>query len=337
MLNWNSIWRTRAEDWIFSPLEPKKVPENAMNGNIEAESGYINVWLKSARVLNVRKGLKKFYGAVHSHIGITHRSQQKAEFNVVTTPKALQNVNASGIDRVIQLNTPLLGPVPYVGAGLDMEVGLFSVASTDLAAPYLKLLENLSKTAGVCYVSSALPFAESIMQGVNLLAGAADESILEIGFTTKQEPVKQGYFVTIRAPKGSINVSHLSIDPSDFRLLQENGAPFVSHSYLVIEIRSDKHRHDWSSIPDIANAYHEVQEEYRNGRRAGTEEALVAFRRIALTCNDLLYDDALTLAEKVRAKYEEVGPPRRVTRAARRKSIPPVLPDLNEIDISVDN
>jgi hypothetical protein len=45
------------------------------------------------------------------------------------------------------------------------------------------------------------------------------------------------------------------------------------------------------------------------GDATRTEEALTAFRRIALTCNDLLFDDALRVAERAAAQYGDLGPP----------------------------
>jgi hypothetical protein len=62
--------------------------------------------------------------------------------------------------------------------------------------------------------------------------------------------------------------------------------------------------------------------EYRAGRRQETEEALVAFRRIARTCDDLLLEDGERLAQKMEDKYLEEGPPRPTTHAIARREFP---------------
>lgn len=326
---WPVRWTTRAEDWVFAWLDPEQVPGTSAAKEAEAEKDYISVFLKSARVVNVRKGLTTFYGTVHSHIQLQHRSDGKAEFNAITTPAALKGVDAAGIDRVIQFNQRLLGPVPYVGGDFCVEIGLFSVAAADLAGPYLELIQNLSEAAGVSYVSAALPFVGPILHGMKLLTDSQDETSLEIGFSTTMVIPRLGYCVAIRAPKSKLRVGSLRLDPSDFRLLDDAGV-IEEYPYLVVEVAADKQRADWSSIPDLSAAYRSVQAEYRGGRQKGVEEALTVFQRIAYTCNDLVEDDALRLVENVRRKYAQMGP---AVRSETRGSAGVHVPDLNEIEL----
>ena len=341
---WSNVLKQQSEDWVFAWLDGSQVPPGTAQGNVEADSQYLHVFLKSARVVDVRKGFQTFYGTVHSYTSLPHRSGGNAEFNVVTTPSALKNVDASGLDRVIQLNQRLVGPVPYVGGDLELEVGLFSIAASNLAAPYLDLLESLSKTAGVSFVSAALPFAEPILQGMKLLTGSTKDVALEIGFSTTLQEPRLGYLAVIRAPKTAISADGLSVDPGDFRL-RYKGAPLATYPYVVVEVSARPNRPDWHQIPELAEAYKRVQEEYRAGRDAGTQEALGLFRRIALTCNDLLDTDARTLVDKVNAQYEAMGPPAPSTRGARTRSgragaaagpggaAEKAMPDLSQIDL----
>jgi hypothetical protein len=327
---WDQIWRDKTEDWICDWLPSSQVPSDALTGEVEPESSYLSIFLKSARIVDVRKGLTTFYGVVHSYIKLPQRSTQDAEFNVVTTPAGLKNIDAEHIDRVIQVNQRLLGPVPYFGGDLEMEIGLFSVAASDLAAPYLTLLEKLSRTAGVSFVSSALPFAGPIIEGIKLLSGNPKQATLEVGFSMTQPRPKQGYLVVIRAPKESIELKNIKVDPADFRL-SNNGQPLGPYPYMVFELRSETQRLDWAKIPELSVAYQEVQTEYRAGRADRIQEALLLFHHTALTCNDLLPDDAEKLSAKVEAVYKAVGPPA----AARRDSLTSgaTLPDLGRINL----
>jgi hypothetical protein len=327
---WSDVWTTRASDWMFAWLGQGHVPAGAQSGTVDADQRYLHVFLKSARVVNVRKGFTTFYGTVHSYTKLPHRSGDSAEFNVVVTPNALKNVDASGVNEVIQLNQRLVGPVPYVGGDLELEVGLFSVTASNLAAPYLSLLESLSKTAGVSYVSAALPFAKPILEGMKLLTGGDKDAALEIGFSTAFAQPQLGYVVAIRAQKGSIPVDTLSVDPTDFRLLQD-GEPLTNFPYILVEVSASPDRSDWHQIPELATGYKRIQEEYRAGRDTATNDALTMFRRIALTCNDLLEDDARRLVDKVTEQYQTSGPPA----AAKRGERGPVkeLPDLKTIGL----
>jgi hypothetical protein len=188
---WPEILRKRTEDWIYAELSPDQVPLPARSGEVEPESAYLSMFLRSARIVDVRRGLKRFYAVVHSTIKLPHRTGD-ASFSVVVAPAALRDIDTDRLDRVIQLNQRLLGPVPYVGGDLEIEVGLFSVATSDLVGPYLELLETLSRTAGVAFIGSALPFVGPIVHGINLLAGGGDVTILEFGLSSTQVPRRPG-------------------------------------------------------------------------------------------------------------------------------------------------
>jgi hypothetical protein len=328
---WSEIWTRRAEDWVCGWIYPPRAPAEPAPRELDPKSQcYLSVLLKSARVVNVRKALKTFYGTVHSYIRVPHRSHGLAEFNVVTTPAALKNADATGIDRVVQLNHRLLGPIPYVGGDVEVELGLFSVASSDLAAPYLDLMEALSRSAGVSYVAAAVPFAGPILQGMKLLTGTDKDIMLEIGLSMALSPPRLGYCVAVRAPKSSLALAEVQIDPADFKLLR-NGEPIAEFPYLVLEFSADVRRAEWFLIPELAAAYKLVQGGYRAGRKSDAEDALAAFRRVALTCNDLHFGDAQALVGNVEQQYAMLGPPPSVVRRgdAQRQS----FPDLVDIDL----
>ncbi|HEV3201075.1 MAG TPA: hypothetical protein VGZ73_24400 [Bryobacteraceae bacterium] len=328
---WDRVWKTQAEDWVYGWLRPEQVPAGAPSGTVEPDAAYLNIFLKSARIVNVRQGLKTFYGAVHSFTRLPHRSTDSAEFNVVTTPSELKNVDADGIDRVIQINHRLLGPVPYVDGDLEMEIGLFSVAASNLAAPYLSLLESLSKTAGVSFISAAVPLSGPILEGVKLLTGSDRDVRLEIGLSITEPKPRQGYCVAMRAPKDAVKLVDLKLDPEDFRLLGTDGRAIRDYPYIVIEVSSEPRRPDWFKIPELAKAYSRIQELYRNGSE-DTEAALQIFRRTAVTCNDLILPDAKMLAEKVASMYQVAGA-KGSSRGVGRPGVSRELPDFEEVNL----
>ena len=309
--------RSRAEQWTYLRLPDQ--PE----GKIGPESAYLSVFLRSAHVSDVRRGLRKFYGAVNSSMTLPTRSGTAATFLSTISPAPLRDVDPDHLDRYVQLNHRLLGPVPYVGGDVEAEVGLFSVASSDLTGPYLKLLDSLSQAATVAFIGVALPFVEPIKEGINLLAGASDGVALEIGFSTTWRPLRSGVVVAVRVP-ASASASY-RIDEADGRLLSAGGTLVADQPYLVLEISAEPQRNDWASIPDLAVGWADVQREYRAGDAGRTSEALNAFRRIALTCNDLLFDDALRLAERASAVYGDLGPPTPSVRGiGDRAGLPPL-------------
>jgi hypothetical protein len=331
----DSILHGRAQDWVSGWLNEAQVPAGTPLGNVDADTAYLNIFLRSARIVNVRTGLRRFYGAVHSCVSVKHRSQGTSKFNVFTTPNELKNIDSSHMDRVVQGRVRLLGPVPYAGGDLEMQAGLFSVAAADLAAPYLALLETLSNAAGVSFISTALPFAKPIMEGVKLLT-ESDKDSLEIGISETQATPQQGYRVVMRAPKDAVSLADLRMDHSDCRLLDRNGKPIADYPYIVFESRGEEQRSDWFAIPELGKAYGSLQEAVLANNRKDADAALDRFRRVALTCNDLTPGDADRVARKGESIYRAVGPPAKATRGAVRdpQDAPSKgLPDLSDLQI----
>lgn len=306
---WQEIFHTRAKDWIFNRLADDQIPDQAKSSEVNPEQAYVTVTLRSLRVVNVRSGLHKFFGAVHSVTSVPHLSGQKASFHVVTTPSNLRDVDAARIDRVIPLDQPLLGPVPYRGGPLEMEIGLFSVRSADLAAPYLSLLEKMASVSGVSFITTALPFVEPLREGIRLLTGSDDASILEIGVAATQDVPRTGWYLAMRAPKDQVDPSNFRIDPNDNRVLGPDGTPVKDYPYLVFSISASSQRPDWFVIPELIGPYGDLQKAVREGEADAARDALGYFRRVARTSPDLLRDDAKRLVSLVTEDVNDVlGP-----------------------------
>jgi len=83
---WNDIWYTRAKTWTYAEIPANKTPEGLAQNVVAPETAYLNVWLTSFRITDVRKGLNKFYGTVHSFINLPLLGNDKGDFQVVATP-----------------------------------------------------------------------------------------------------------------------------------------------------------------------------------------------------------------------------------------------------------
>ncbi|MCX6238202.1 MAG: hypothetical protein NTY07_11715 [Bacteroidia bacterium] len=300
-----NIFKSKTKDWFYSQLAVENTPDievKILNPNEE----YLSVILKSMRIVNVRKGLAKFYATVHSHIEIAHLSGKSASFNYVTTPGNLEKLDGTRIDRVVNLNRRLLGPVPYRGGDVKMEVGLFSIKEADLAAPFIDLLSGMSSLGGVSFISTALPYVKPLEDGIALLTGSGDDTILEIGINQELDKVKTGYFVVMRADKNEIDATNLVIDKEDFRLVDKDGNAIQDYPYMVFEISSLKNRDDWFNIPDVSATYNRLQEEVQKGNYNDASEALKVFKRIVYTSPDLLLKDGKAIYEKVDTEIKDI-------------------------------
>lgn len=327
ILSW--IFKGRAKDWIFAPLKAEQVPGSDTGTVIKPDEKYVSAMLNSFRIVDVRKGLKKFYGVVHSHWDIQGLGGP-ASFSVVTTPSELKAVDASRLDRVITMQKRLLGPVPYRGSDLELEIGLFSIKEADLAAPFLSLLEDLSGLAGTSFISAALPFAQPLQKGIAMLTGSTDDSILEVGLSRAfiESGLRTGHYLVMRAEKNAVDVSTLRVDPNDFKVLGPDNQPVSDFPYLLFQIEASNQRSDWFNIEVLKKAYDALREAVRKGDAPAIRDGLVVFRRLALTSDDLLSTDGAALADKVKAEIDKaVGP------AATSVGRPVQLPEFRSLSL----
>ena len=298
----DKIFKTRKQEFTFGPI-------GALGPAIGKETAYLNVLLLSCRVVDVRKGLKKFYGTVHSAIEFEARSSAKPRglVTTVTTPTQLKAIDASNLDRVITLTQRLVGPVPYRGGDVSIEAGVFSVKEADLAGPFLEVLGELSGVAGTSVLSAALPFAGPLVKGFDLLAGAPDTAGLEIGLseTITSNKLTNGTFVVMRAPAGTVDTTELRLDSTN-RVVGKDGKQVQDFPYFVYQIVGTQEREDFFKIPELATTHESIQKAIRENRDKEARDLLIVFRRLATTSPDFLVKDAERLARLVEDEVNSI-------------------------------
>lgn len=288
-------------EWAFLALPPAAAGE-APPGPDEEEY-YVSIELGSMRVPGVQRGYTKLYGAVHSYISApTFESAANAEFRGVTTPANLKGIDAAHLDRVVQLNKRLLGPIPYRGGRLTFEVGLYSVKATDLLEPYLELLQEMSGAAGVAYVQTALPFVGPLKKGLDLLTGNAATSTLEIGLATELEKPRPGWYLVMAGPKDAVKAEGLRVD-NDSRLLDRAGQPYTKYPYMLFRVSTSLQRSDWFQVPDLVGPHAKIRAALREKDLERAARLVEDFDLTATTSPDLLTKDAEQLVQKLRQMY----------------------------------
>jgi hypothetical protein len=323
---WNAVWEQRADQWTYIPLSAGQTPDDMGHTPVAVDEQYVSVFLRSMRVTHVRQGLRRFYGAVQSHITVPHLSGAKAEFNVITTPATLLDVSPQGLDRVITLNRRLLGPIPYRGGDMNVELGLFSITSVDLTDPFLKLLTTMAEAAGVAFIAVATPFVRPLLEGVQLLFGAQGPEALEVGMSTTWAPPETGYYLIIRAQRGSIDTETVRVDKNDYAVIDANGQAIGEYPYMLVYVEASDKRDDWFSIPELAASYAALRQALLAGETKPIQDAQTVFNHVAQNCLDLIPKDAEQLVRKV----DGIVKPQLTGLAGPR---PETIPELHEIEI----
>jgi hypothetical protein len=276
---WTDLWRTKAANWAFGPI--------GSTTPVTPNKRYVSVTLRRLRIADSRVGFSRFYGAVQFYGRLSHLSGNPAEFASMTSAGKLSDVPKKDRANFTILNQRLLGPVPYIGGDLEIEIGLFTIKAQDLLMPYLELLADLSTAAGVAYFSVAAPFVAAIKKGAAALTRPEGSSALEIGLAATFDPVAAGTYFVARIDSDDYDTTKFNVD-SNSSLLDDKGQ-HVAKPYLIFEVTQSDVRHDVYQIPAIGAAYEKL-------RLAVLEEKSLTqirsyqehFRRVVLTDPDVL-------------------------------------------------
>lgn len=277
-------------DWTFVPSVPTPGFTSEL---ITPDECYVRLKVESARLAKDRKFATKFHGVVYSFITLPRQGETSAEFAAVSKPDKLAALDAQSLNRVLTISKDMLNAVPWRGGSFGLELGLFSVKSGNLLTPVLDYVARVSSTAGASFVGAVKPFLPLITEGMDLVAGQAEDTKTEIAIDTDIALTHSGYYAVIATPKNSLDVSKLSCDSTDGKLLLD-GVP-LDLGYCVFSIRTTKQKVDFGEIPELKEAFGAIRQAIHKDKRTDADEALAAFRRAAVTSPDLIQQDATRL------------------------------------------
>lgn len=290
---------------------------------------YVSVLLRRLRIVNSRVGFSRFYGAIQFFGRLPHLSGAAAEFASVTSPGKLRDVSKKDNGNFALGTHRLLGPVPYVGGDLELEVGLFTIKSQDLLMPYLELLGELSSSAGLAYISVMAPYVSAIKNGTAALIGSEGSSSLEIGAAATFSPVQEGTYFAARVDAAKHDIARFSVDGQGY-LLDEGGQRITGVPYLVFAITQSDVRDDWHQIPAISASYTMLTSAVREQKpHKEVRSYLEHFRRVVLTDPDILSGHGLQI---VNWAEEKIGAARGATLTSKKAS-PPTMPALRTLQL----
>jgi hypothetical protein len=285
-----------AIDFVVTPALPlgKNAPASVALG---ANQCYIELRVASLRIPKSRRFTSNLYGVVHAFTTLSRNGAKDVQFASVSAPDRLAGIDPGNAYNAIMVDKVVMGPVAWRGGNLDVEMGLFSVVSSDLAGPFIGLITDLATTAGVSFVAAATPFVPIIKKGVELLAGKVGDGSLEIGISRTIQGPMTGVYAIVGVDRNGFDQNGLSVDPADFKLVR-NGAAITQAPYLVYQISMSQQRADFGNIPELAQAFQDLLAKIRDGKEDPARESLGVYRRLVLTSQDLIDDDATQLVAK---------------------------------------
>ena len=75
---------------------------------------------------------------------------------------------------------------------------------------------------------------------------------------------------------------------------------------MVLKVEAAATRDDWFNIKELQKPYQELKENIRGGDFEAAKNSFIFFKRSALTCDDLLFEDAKKLVAEVEGKVREI-------------------------------
>jgi hypothetical protein len=274
---------------------------------IAVDECYVELFVNSLRLEKARRFGTKFHGVVYTYPSFAYEGGASATLPAISKPKNLEAVDPEGMGNVITLNRKMMGSVPWRGGTFALELGLFSVKGGNLLSSVLDYLVDLSSTAGASFVGAAKPFVPLVSKGMDMLAGQTSEVALEVGIDTSVPMEREGTYAIIAKPKSSsIDISRITLDPSDQKLLY-NGKPLIA-AYCVYSIKRVDQKADFGEIPELKDAWTKMREAIRTYNRQDAEGKFTAFRLAALTSPDLTRKDADGLVARAQQTLEAAFP-----------------------------
>lgn len=313
---WEELWRTEAKRWAFGRI--------GTTADITPHKKYLSVMLRQLHIVNARVGFSRFYGAVEFYGRLPSLSGAAAEFASVTSPSKLRDIHKKDLGNLVFGNQRILGPIPYVGGDLELEIGLFTIKSQDLLMPYLELLGELSNAAGLAFVSVAAPYISAIKKGAAALMRPEGSSSLEIGVSVTFNPAQAGTYFVARLNSGDYDLSRFGVEDS-YYLQDDQGQRITGAPYLIFSVDQSPVRDDWHQIPAISASYNQLMDAVRK-QKSYNEIGfyLEHFRRVVLTDPDILSEHGLQIVDWAQANVATALGATKTSRRGEGPALPPL-------------
>ena len=323
------VMTERTIDFLVTP--PLEVEgESAPLAPLERNTTYLSIIVKSLRLPIVRNKATRYNGLVHAFADIAAAGRGSVQLASATTPTALVGLDPANASRVITIDRTVVGPTPWSGGPLRLQLGLFSVVEQDLAGPFLATLTAISEKAGGALATTAQPLLDVLNTAVGAFASKTGTVQLEIGLDkTFRDPVMAGHYAVVAAPSDQLANAKFTVSGSDGRLLKD-GTLYKDRAYVVFTIEGGTEQAAWADIPQVRSAYEQVQAAADANDLARVKSTMEAFHRTMLLCTDLTREDAERLYRLVQERMKAAfGDPN----MAHAESKTETLPKLSEIGL----
>ena len=228
-------------------------------------SHYLTVYANAMSLDWSKRYWRRYFASVRSYMTLVDpETRERKMVTYVGQPNVFQQKHTSDSERILLFNERLLGPTPYLGGGLEMDVGLVKarLADEELSQPFFKLLSAVSSLTGVSLPSRSNEYSVALKQGIENALGVRD-NILQVSYSTFLESPRPGIYILYKRHGDGVAPTQADfdqvldswLDPTDKnppRVVQASPeGPLGEASLLVLTVKLSKRRDDWQSLPGI--------------------------------------------------------------------------------------
>jgi hypothetical protein len=274
-------------DWTF--IEGIPVAGSPIEGQpIEQDRCYVELYVDSLKLGRVRKFATTFNGVVYAFAHTARQGDVPSKLSAVTQPQEIMNVGEADLNNVITFSKRMFKVIPWRGDPLDLELGLFSVKTGNIASDIADYVVRLSNTIAPGITSTFDPLLPLVTEGLDMMAGQTDEVELELAVDTSLQLSVGKHYALIRKPRQEIDKAKLSV--ADGGRLLHDGRD-IDASFCVFSIRPRRDNPEWGNIEDLRKRFDELKAAILAGKQSDAEDAMAAFRRAVIVCPDLIMED----------------------------------------------
>lgn len=300
-----------AEQRLYSLIPNDHAWPLIPDGDFEPDACYLRVWLNDMYLAHKRVLYQTRSPLVHAACRFNYANAAQ-DLRLIVGPGQSENLGTA-LDRMVNLNYPLLGPVPYRGGDVELLIALAAMETNDYGDQLLDVLGMLSQLTGRGELKAALPFLQPLKRGVEGLFGMQELKVhllVHDTFTSgtgTPNRLTPGYRLVMDVINSRIDPATLWV--RDGRLCSganlQSATPFEGADYFLfslekVSVRGD----DTPSVREAWDATIKVAATMKSSEQEVTL-ALSAFKEIVLTSPDLIWNDQqariVALIDRVKA------------------------------------
>jgi hypothetical protein len=288
---------------------------------IPTGEAYCRIWLTEMRLAKDVEWFKHRYPVVHAAVRFNHGGKS-VTIPYLATPGELQKSIADNLDKVIQCNYPLTPLFPFNDGLVELQAGLFSIATDDSINKFIKTMGRFSELLPVPELSSVLKLAEPVYRGIEDLLDIGERR-LELGYQQTfseangggSNSLKAGYFAAILAEDNKINSDNLCVvndslclgSPGPTRVFVRDCKPLEGYSYMLFRIEK-RTAQDWESLTNIKELVDKAQEAVFDGKYDLVKTILLPYiKTVIYRSADVTKADRKQMVLKIEDFLRELG------------------------------